>query len=218
MRLPVQRLALIALTSIFIAFTHHAFAGQFNEVISIGDTMPQFDDLPTISGETISSKDLEEDVVVLVSMSNNCPFSTGIEDDLIAFTSSVKNQSVKIVAMGFNLHKGDLMPAMKKRAQDKGYNFTYLRDDSQELGRQLGTAITPEFFVFNKERKLVYTGLMHDSPPMAQGEKTIYPKGKPTQLYVADAVSNTLSGKAVTIAETRPFGCTVEYRVNRYDE
>jgi hypothetical protein len=129
----------------------------------------------------------------------------------------VKGQSVKVVAMGFNLHRGDLMPAMKKHARDKGFNFTYLRDDSQKLGRQLGTAVTPEFFVFNKDRKLVYMGLMHNSPPMAQGEKVVYPKGEPTEFYVADAVKQTQRNKPVKVAETSPFGCTVEYTVDRYE-
>jgi peroxiredoxin len=192
--------------------------GQYNEVISIGDPMPSFTDLPTVSGEKLSSSDLLDDIVVLVSMSNNCPFSQGIEHDLIAFVDSVQGQSVKVIAMGFNLHKGDLMPAMREHADAKGFNFTYLRDDSQKLGRQLGTAVTPEFFVFNKERKLVYMGLMHDSPPMAQGEKVVYPKGKPTEFYVADAVKQTQKNQPVTLAETSPFGCTIEYIVDRYEK
>lgn len=215
---PLQLLSMTLALSLMSMTSLTLSAGEFNHVISIGDPMPTFKQLPTIADTTLSSADIEEDVVVLVSMSNNCPFSTGIEDDLIAFADSVKNQSVKIVAMGFNLHKNDLMPAMKKRAEEKGFNFTYLRDDSQKLGRALGTAVTPEFFVFNKARQLVYMGKMHNSPPMEQSGEKFYTNGKPTEFYVADAVKHTLKNKTVKITETAPLGCTVEYKVDRYEK
>ena len=218
MRLLLQRALAIALLLMFFGAATTATAGKYNAVMSIGDSMPSFENLPTVSGTPISSSDLTEDIVVLVSLSNNCPFSRGIEHDLIAFVDSLKGQSVKVVAMGFNLHKGDQMPAMRKHAQDKGFNFTYLRDDSQTLGRQLGTTVTPEFFVFNKERKLVYMGLLHDSPPMAQGDEVVYPRGEPTEFYVADAIKRTQKSKKVKIAETSAFGCSVEYIVDRYEK
>ncbi len=218
MRTFLQQASRTLLSLMLSVLAVATYAGKYNEVMSIGDAMPEFNDLPTVSGETISSSDLTTDIVVLVSLSNNCPFSRGIEKDLIAFVDSVKDQSVKVIAMGFNLHKGDQMPAMRQHAKDNGFNFTYLRDDSQTLGRQLGTAVTPEFFVFNKQRKLVYTGLLHDSPPMDQGDKVVYPKGKPTEFYVADAIKQTLHNKPVKIAETHAFGCSVEYKVDRYEK
>lgn len=209
----------LSLFIVTLAATAHA--GKFNQVISIGDKMPTFTDLPTVTGDTISSSNISEDIVVLVSMSNNCPFSTGIENDLIDFVESVKGQSVKVVAMSFNLHKGDLLPAMRKRAKKKGFNFTYLRDDSQELGRQLGTAVTPDFFVFNKQRQLVYTGLMHNSPPMAQdsqGNKVAYMKGEPSEFYLANAIKQTQQNQPVTVKETSPYGCSIEYVVDPYEK
>ena len=211
------RLFLVVSAALILSISLGARAGKYNEVISIGDPMPSFSKLPTVAGEPLSSTDLNEDIVILVSMSNNCPFSQGIEHDLIAFVDSVKGQSVRVVAMGFNLHRGDQMDPMKIRAAEKGFNFTYLRDDSQELGRALGTAVTPEFFVFDKNRKLAYTGLMHNSPPMAQGDKVAYLRGKPTEYYVADAVKRLQQGKAIKVTETSPYGCSVEYKVDKYE-
>lgn len=209
---------LITLGILLQILSASAFAGKYNEVISIGDPMPSFSQLPTVEGKPISSSDLKEDIVILVSMSNNCPFSEGIENDLIAYVDSIKDQSVRVVAMSFNLHRGDKMEAMKVRAKNKGFNFTYLRDQSQDLGRALGTAVTPEFFVFDKNRKLAYTGLMHNSPPMAQGDKVAYPRGEPTEHYLADAVISLQKSKVVKVTETSPFGCSVEYNIDKYEK
>lgn len=191
-----------------------AGAGQYNSVINIGDPMPAFADLPTISGETISSSDIEEDVVVLVSLSNTCPFSRGIEKDLIALVEKFNDKPVKVVAMSFNINSLDKMPAMKERARESGFNFGYLRDDSQDLGRALGTSVTPEFFVFNKDRELVYMGLLHNSPAMEQGPgESIYLRGEPKDFYVENAVQHALAGTEdlIEVRETSAYGCTVEY-------
>ena len=100
---------------------------------------------------------------------------------------------------------------MKEHAKAKGYNFTYVYDESQELGRALGATRTPEYFVFDKSRKLVYMGAIHNSPArMASGEVR-YTKGEPTEFHVKDAVLATLAGKPVPVAETRAHGCSVEY-------
>lgn len=190
-----------------------AQAGEFNQIINIGDPLPEFSKLSSVEGKAFSSTDFQEDILVFVSLSNNCPFSRGAEQDIIKLVKQFEYQNVRIIGVSYNLHKNDLMPEMKNRAEKKGFNFTYLRDDSQALGRALGTSVTPEFYIFNKERKLIYMGLMFDSPAMAQGEdKTIYMRGEITQRYVESAILQTLAGKDVTISETKSYGCSVEYR------
>ncbi|MCW8196367.1 redoxin domain-containing protein [Proteobacteria bacterium 005FR1] len=191
-----------------------AGAGQYNSVMNIGDPMPDFSELPTVSGETISSRQIKEDVVVLVSLSNTCPFSRGIEKDLIALVDEFHDESVKVIAMSFNINSLDKMPKMKERAKESGFNFAYLRDESQELGRALGTSVTPEFFVFNKDRELVYMGLLHNSPAMEQGPgKSVYLRGEPKDFYVENAVQHALASTEdqIEVRETSAYGCTVEY-------
>lgn len=192
----------------------HALAGEFNSVLDIGDPMPAFNDLPAVTGGTLSSEQIEEDVLVLVSLSNSCPFSSGIENDLIALADKFENQPVKVVGLSFNINSLDQMPAMKERASERDFNFSYLRDDSQDLGRALGTSVTPEFFVFNKERKLIYMGLLHNSPAMEQGPgESVYLRGEPKDFYVEDALVNTLAGTEdkIDVRETSAYGCSVEY-------
>lgn len=190
-------------------------AGEYNAILSIGDSLPSFEKLPATSGEKFSSSDFNADVVVMVSLSNTCPFSNGIEKDLIALVDAYKKQSVSFVAVNYNMTKADSMAAMKTRGENFDYNFVYLKDSSQQLGRQLGTTVTPEFFVFNKERKLIYMGLLHNSPAMMQGKNPVYLKGDPSIFYVQEAIDyvlNKTSQEDISFTqETRPYGCSVEY-------
>lgn len=209
MRSIIGRLGLLLAC---LAWSALPAAGTYNSVISIGDSMPAFEDLPTVSGKPLSSDDIDAEVVVLISMSNACPFSTGSERDIMALAERFQDKSVRIVGVSINTYEEDGLPAMRKRAKKEGFNFTYAHDPNQQLGRQLGATRTPEVFVFDQDRELVYTGLIHNSPAMKYGDdEATYMKGEPTDFYVRDAIANTLKGKPVPVAETAPYGCTVEY-------
>lgn len=206
---------LLLVSTVGVATT--AVAGQYNKVISIGDPMPSFSNLPSISGKAISSADITTSVVVLISMANHCPWSRGGEADLIKLVDAFRGKSVRIIAFSVNDDPTDSLEKMKERAHKRGFNFDYMRDESQELGRQLGATRTPEYYVFNKNRKLVYTGLLNNSPATlaSDDDEPAYTRGKPKVHYVADAINAALAGKPVPIKETRAHGCTVIYRNNR---
>lgn len=187
-------------------------AGEFNAVIDIGDPMPQFTGLPSTSGSRVSSSDLEAEVVILVSLANHCPWVRGMDRDLIALVESFADKSVQVLGFAVNHREDDRLPAMAEHARRVGYNFTYVFDESQALGRALGATRTPEYFVFDKERKLVYMGLLHNSPARETRAGEIrHINGEPLEFYVADAVRATLAGIPVAISETRAHGCTVKY-------
>jgi len=187
-------------------------AGEYNKVISIGDPLPVFENLPTTDGGTLSSADLEESVLVLVSLANHCPWVKGMDGGLVELVDQFKGQDVRVVGFAVNHREDDRLPAMKKHAAKNGYNFTYAYDESQDLGRELGAARTPEYFVFNADRKLVYMGLLTNSPARKTRSGGIsFINGDPVDFYVADAITATLAGKPTEPAETRAHGCTVEY-------
>ena len=210
--MSIARYLIVMVLTLWVSST--SLAGQYNKVISIGDNMPSFSALPSITGKTVSSADLKESVVVLISMANHCPWSRGGEADLIKLVKDYRGKSVRIIAFSVNDDPADNLEAMKERGRQRGFNFDYLRDESQQLGRQLGATRTPEYYVFNKERKLVYTGLLHNSPATlaSDDDEPAYTRGKPKVHYVADAIEASLAGKAVMIKETRAHGCTVIYR------
>jgi len=100
-----------------------------------------------------------------------------------------------------NNGEADRLPKMQERAKEKGFNFPYLYDASQAIGRQLGATVTPEFYVFNKERKLVYTGAMDDATQPQNAKAN----------YLEPAVDAALKGQPAPTAETRARGCGVQY-------
>lgn len=188
------------------------WAGKYNSVVEIGSQAPGFSRLPATDGKTYSLADFRENVVVLVFLANHCPWVRGGDKDLIQLVNELQGKSVRVVGVAVNLRPDDLLPAMKEHAQKAGYNFVYLHDPTQGVGRKYGATRTPEYFVLNQERKVVYMGSLHNSPAQMLRDGTVeYTNGPPTQHYVREAVLAALAGRAAPVAETRAQGCTVEY-------
>jgi len=201
----------VLLTTLLIA-PSAIIAGEYNMIMDIGDTMPVFENLPTTDGGTLSSADLDEAVVVLVSLANHCPWVKGMDGGLVDLVEQFKDKDVRVVGLSVNHRDDDRLPAMKEHAAKNGYNFTYMYDESQDLGRKLGATRTPEYFVFNADRKLVYMGLLTNSPARKTKSGEIsFINGDPVDFYVADAIAATMAGETVDPAETRAHGCTLEY-------
>lgn len=190
----------LALASMLVASSS---AGEFNKKVSIGDSAPTFEKLPSVDGKTVSSADFDKKDVLVVSITcNKCPVAVAYEDRMVEFAkkySAKPDSKVGFVAINVNHAEADGIEKMKERAEEKGFNFPYLFDESQEIGRALGASVTPEFFVFNKDRKLVYMGAFDDD------------QKEPKSHYLADAVDATLKGDAVQHAESRARGCGVKY-------
>jgi len=178
-------------------------AGEFNKKLNIGDKAPVYTGLEGTDGKKHSLSDLKDkDVVVLVVTCNHCPFAVAYEDriiDLAKKYTSKPDSKVALIAMSVSNYDADKMPEMKERAKEKKFTFPYIHDPSQKIGRALGVVRTPEFFVLNKEGKVVYMGAMDDS------------SDKPTVNYVEEAVKATLKGEKPSKTETRATGCPIEY-------
>jgi peroxiredoxin len=210
--MQISRIKTVSFTLLLALAGPVAYGGEFNLVANIGDPMPEFNDLPSVGNDTISSSDLTEDVIVLAFLANHCPWVKGMDGDLVKLVAEMKGRSVKVVGVSVNHMEADRLPAMKAHSAKVGYNFAYVFDESQEIGRKLGAARTPEYFVFNKERELVYMGLLYNSPArMTRDGSVKYTNGDPTEFYVRDAIEAALSGKAAPLAETRAQGCSLEY-------
>jgi len=200
------------LLGLVLSLSNIVAAGKYNSIINIGDPLPTFNNLPSTSGENLSSEDINEEVIVLVSLANHCPWVRGMDKDLVSLAKSFNDKSIRFIGLSMNHREDDRLPAMKVHAEKHGYSFDYIFDERQDLGRKLGATRTPEYFVFNKERKLVYTGALYDSPAKMNDDGTVkHINGEPTQFYVHDAVTELLDGNEVTTKETRAHGCTVKY-------
>lgn len=186
-----------------------ADAGKYNKKLNIGDAAPTWDKLEATDGKKYALADFKDkDVLVVVFTCNSCIVAQGYEDRLVAFAAECNKADSKVgfVAINVNTGKDDALPAMKERAAKKKFDFTYLYDPSQKSAVAYGAMFTPECFVLNKERKVVYMGAFDDKP-----------SGDPKALHVADAVKAALAGKPATSAETSAAaGCKIKF--NRKDD
>ena len=207
------KIVLYILIAMMLSLPGTILAGEYNSVVDLGDSLPGFENLPTTDDGSLSAADLKASVVVLVSLANHCPWVRGMDSGLVELVDQFEGQDVQIVGFAVNHRDDDRLPAMKEHARNAGYNFTYMYDESQQLGRDLGATRTPEYYVFNSDRKLVYMGLLTDSPARKTRSGEIsFINGEPTEFYAANAIAATLEGQPVDPAETRAHGCTVEYQ------
>jgi peroxiredoxin len=185
-------------------------AGKYNAVLNVGDEAPAWSDLEGVDGKRHSLDDLaDKDVVVVVFTCNSCPVATDYEDRIIALSKKYAGAGGKaaLVAINVNQLPEDRLPAMKERAAAKGFDFPYLYDESQDIGRAYGAAFTPEFFVLDRRRKIAYMGGMDDS---SNSEAVKH-------RYLEPAVQAALAGDEPAVAEAPAIGCRVRYARKRRD-
>lgn len=197
-----------AVGSVLVGAIPRAFAGQYNPSVNVGDQGAAWVDLPGVDDKRHSLKDLaQRDVVVVVFTCNSCPYAVDYEERInrLAQKYQTTDARVGVVAINVNKIEADQMPAMKKRAEERKFVFPYLYDESQKIAKEYGAVRTPEFFVLNKQRKIVYMGAMDDSTKEADVKTR----------YVEDAIAATLSGKPIAVTETPPVGCAIRYARER---
>ena len=185
-----------------------SLAGEFNEKLKIGDSAPAWVDLPGTDGKKHSLADLKEkEVVVVVFTCNSCPVANDYEARLMAFAKKYAGDDSKtaVVAINVNTVPEDRLDKMKLRAAKQKYNFAYLYDETQKIAREFGASYTPEYFVLDKNRKVVYMGAMDDTSI----EKNVKVN------YLEPAVEAAAKAEKPTIAETRARGCLIRFKRER---
>ena len=187
-------------------------AGEFNKVLKIGDAAPVWKDLDGTDGKKHALADLKDkDVVVVVFTCNSCPVAADYEDRIVALAEAHagKDSKVAVVAINVNTGKADALPAMTSRAEKRKFPFAYLYDPTQQIARKYGANYTPEFFVLNKDRKVVFMGSLDDKGPPRE----------PTAKHVTAAVAAALAGKKPAKGETSASaGCRIKWDKKKDDE
>ena len=182
-------------------------AGDFNKKITIGDPAPEWKDLPGTDGKMHSLADLKDkDVVVVVFHCNSCPIANDYEDRLIAFAKKHGGESkIALIAINVNTVPEDRLDKMKTRAEKKKYNFPYLYDETQKIAKDFGATYTPEFFVLDKNRKIVYMGSMDDKSNEAEAKVN----------FLEPVVMSALKGEKTAKGETLARGCMIRFKKER---
>jgi len=172
--------------------------------LQIGDSAPDFK-LPATNGGTYSLSDFTDDFLVVFFTCNHCPYV--IQSDEITRSTAEKyiSKGVRFVGINSNsanTYQEDDFPHMVQRMKEHKFPWLYLHDESQEVALKYGALRTPHFYVFNKERKLIYVGRGVDQPR------------DPSRITVNDldrALEEATSGHAVTVPLTNPIGCNVKW-------
>ena len=170
-----------------------------------GDEAPPFD-LPGTDGGNHALSDYSEAPVLAVVWScNHCPYVQAWEGRMKGIQTDYAGRGFRLVAINSNdaeSYPEDSFEAMRERAQRQGFNFDYLYDKDQTVGRAYGAERTPEVFLFDSDRRLVYHGAIDDS----RDEAAV------TQNHLRDAIDAVLAGGAPGMSETPPVGCSVKWR------
>lgn len=202
-----RRISIAALT-LALGCAQALLAGEYNDVLSIGDAAPAWNNLPGTDDKTHSLSDLAgKDVVVVVFTCNSCPIAVDYEDRLVAFAAKHAGQDAKvgIVAINVNTIEADRLDKMKERAEAKGFTFPYLYDESQQIAKRFGAIFTPEFFVLDRDRKIVYMGAMDDNSDPSEAQTN----------YLEPAVAAALKQSQPDVKETVARGCRIRYKRER---
>lgn len=170
--------------------------------VAIGDAGPAFHNLEGVDDKTHSLGDYKDaKLVALVFTCNHCPVAKAYQDRLIQLVKDYQDQGVQFVAINVNNIEPDRLPKMKERAAEKGFNFPYLYDPSQQIARDYGATVTPHVFVLDGQRNVAYMGAIDDSQNEA----------KVAQHYLRDALDALLAGQSPATATTQQFGCSIKY-------
>jgi peroxiredoxin len=176
--------------------------GKFNAVLNIGAKAPDFSAVPGIDDKKHSLGEFKDaKAVVVVFTCNHCPVAVAYEDRLVALQKEFKKRGVQFVAICSNPEDTDTLPELKTRAESKKFNFPYLHDDGQKVGRGYGAAVTPHVFLLDRDRRIAYMGAIDDNMVA----------DKVKEHYLSDAIEAVLAGKPVETTETRQFGCGIRY-------
>ena len=177
-----------------------------NQTLRTGGLLPKFHDIPGVDGKGHSDGEYSaEKVLVVVFSCNHCPYVQAYEDRMVSFQRDYAAKGVRLVAINSNETENypeDSFEEMVKRAKKKGFNFPYLRDDDQTVARAFGATHTPQFFAFDGERKLRYSGKMDDNWQHPEAAR---------EHYLREAVDALLLGKDVKVPETFSIGCTIKW-------
>jgi peroxiredoxin len=173
--------------------------------LALGDSAPAFD-LPAVDGGRHALSDYAgSPALALVQSCNHCPYVQAWEGRMKAIQRDYGDRGFRLVAVSSNdaeKYPEDSFDEMRARAEQLGFNFDYLYDEDQSLARALGSERTPEVFLFDADRRLVYHGAIDDS----RDEHAV------SRHYLRDALDAVLAGSEPAVAETPPVGCSVKYR------
>ncbi len=180
-------------------------AATESEMLELGTLAPGFS-LPDADGVMHSLGEGKQAYLVMF-ICNHCPFVIHVREELAQLGRDYLSQAVSIVAINSNdvtTHPADSPEKMKEEAVNAGYEFPYVFDESQEVAKAYRASCTPDFFLFDADKKLVYRGQLDASRPSNEVPVT----GRDLR----DALDALLNGREVSAEQVPSIGCNIKWR------
>ncbi|WNM63750.1 thioredoxin family protein [Candidatus Nitrospira neomarina] len=178
-------------------------------MLPLGTPLPHFE-LPDVrTGHMVSPESfVGKQAILVMCICRHCPYVVHVQEQLAKLGRDYQKKNVGIVAISSNdvkRYPQDSPTRLKEMAEELEFHFPYCYDESQEVAKALTAACTPDFFVFNEERKLVYRGQLDDSRPG---------NGKPvTGWDLRMALEAVLDKKPVFVAQKPSAGCSIKWKI-----
>lgn len=176
-------------------------------MLPLGTPAPHFS-LPDTTGRTVSLNDYARSrALVVMFICNHCPFVKHLRAELAKLARDYGSRGVAFVGINSNdavKYPDDSPEKMREEAASAGYTFSYLFDETQDVAKSYRAACTPDFFLFNAARQLVYRGQLDDSRP-----KNAIPVTGRDLRAALDAV---LAGKPVSTEQMPSIGCNIKWK------
>lgn len=174
--------------------------------IDLGAKAPDFS-LPGPDGRQAALSDYADRPALLVAfISNRCPFVVLLREALAAFARDYAPKGLAVIAINANddaSHPEETLDRIGREAREQGYEFPYLKDSSQEVAKAYGAACTPDFFLYDADRRLAYHGQFDDARPG---------NGRPvTGADLRAAVDAVLAGRRPDARQTPSIGCNIKW-------
>ena len=177
-------------------------------MLAIGTAAPDFQLPDVVSGETIGLSRFQDKKALLVMfICRHCPFVKHVQKELAQIGKDYADQSVGVVAISSNdatAYPDDAPSSLREMALELGFTFPFLYDESQEVARAYHAACTPDFFLFDAGRRLVYRGQLDDSRPG---------NGVPvTGRDLRTALDALLNDRPIDENQKPSIGCNIKWR------
>ncbi len=183
-------------------------AATTSTMLTLGTPAPDFS-LPDTKGKTVSLGNFKGTPALLVIfMCNHCPYVKHILNDLVKLAKEYKDKGVAVVGINSNdvtNYPEDRPEMMANLATEAAFTFPYLYDETQEVAKAYNAACTPDFFLFDREMRLVYRGQMDDSRP---GNNVPV-----TGVDLTAAIDAVIAGKKVNPEQKPSMGCNIKWKL-----
>ncbi len=174
-------------------------------MLPLGTQAPGFE-LTSVDGSTVSLTQLDQPVLLMMFLCNHCPYVIHVAPEIARLAQEYQHRGVDIVGVSssdVSKYPMDSPEQMVHEAENRGYVFPYLYDEDQSVAKAYHAACTPDFYVFDRDRKLVYRGQLDASRPDS---------GIPlTGTDLRNALDATLAGRPVNPEQKPSLGCNIKW-------